>query len=68
MILKDYLKINNFTQQGFSDEVEKVFGKKIPQGTLAKYVNGQRIPRKPEMKLIYDFTNGKVSPNDFYLT
>ena len=68
MILKDYLKINNFTQQGFSNEVEKVLGKKIPQGTLAKYVNGQRIPRKPEMKLIYDFTNGKVSPNDFYLT
>lgn len=41
-------------------------GIKVPQGTLAKWILGVRIPRKEEMLIIYDVTEGKVQPNDFY--
>ena len=41
-------------------------GQKIPQGTLAKWILGVRIPRKDEMHLIFNITEGQVQPNDFY--
>ena len=65
MELKDYLKTNKITQTKF---VEALAGKGliITQGAINKWVNGDRIPRKKEMSIIYKSTNGQVTPNDFY--
>ena len=66
MKLRDYLKDEQLTQMRFIDICEMATGKSIPQGTLAKWILGVRIPRKPEMEMIYSVTSGKVEPNDFY--
>ncbi len=50
----------------FIDLVEMATNVRIPQGTLAKWVTGTRIPRKEEMQIIYKVTEGSVQPNDFY--
>lgn len=50
----------------FIDICEMATGKKIPQGTLAKWCLGVRIPRKAEMEMIFSVTDGQVEPNDFY--
>ena len=65
MELKDYLKTNKITQTKF---VETLAEKDliITQGAINKWVNGDRIPRKKEMSIIYKSTNGQVTPNDFY--
>ena len=55
------------TQNRFISEVQEKTGHKFSQGGLAKYIIGQRIPRKKEMNVIFNFTHGVVSPNDFYL-
>ena len=67
MKLKEYLKENNYTQGKFIKELHKQTGHKLSQGGLSKYMIGQRTPRKEEMLIIYEFTKGKVEPNDFYL-
>jgi|TARA_R110001592_G_scaffold28662_2_gene104871 hypothetical protein len=67
MILRTYLNQENKTQTAFIHDVYLLTGYKFPQGTIAKYMLGQRIPRKKEMLLICRATNGKVQPNDFYL-
>ena len=66
MKLKNYLHKENLTQHEFIKIIEDNSGKKIPQGTLAKWITGMRIPRKDEVKLIYEVTNKLVEPNDFY--
>jgi|TARA_R100000482_G_C4993503_1_gene88398 hypothetical protein len=67
MQLKEYLKSNNYTQMSFIQEIETQRNVRIPQGTLAKWITGVRIPRKKEMILLVEVTNGKVQPNDFYM-
>ena len=67
MQLKEYLKSNNYTQMSFIQEIETQRNVRIPQGTLAKWITGVRIPRKKEMILLVEVTNGKVQPNDFYI-
>jgi len=67
MQLKSYLKENNHTQMSFIELIEMAKGIKIPQGTFAKWITGSRIPRKEEMIILYEITNGHVQPNDFYL-
>ena len=67
MNLQTFLQQNKYTQNRFISEVYVATGHKFPQGTLAKYILGQRIPRKREMLIIYEFTNGLVDPNSFYL-
>ena len=67
MKLKEYLTENKFTHMSFISAVEQKTGHSFSQGGLAKYVIGARIPRKREMQVLYDFTDGKVAPNDFYL-
>ena len=54
MKLKEYLIENNMTQNRFISEVEKKTGHKFSQGGLAKYIIGQRIPRKKEMNVIFE--------------
>ena len=66
MKLKNYLLKENLTQHEFIKIIEDNSGKKIPQGTLAKWITGMRIPRKDEVKLIYEVTDKLVEPNDFY--
>ena len=66
MQLKEYLEKNNLTQSGFINRVKESRGVEIPQGTLSKWITGVRIPRKDEVILIYEVTNSRVQPNDFY--
>tara|TARA_R100000781_G_scaffold54290_2_gene35498 strand:- start:1900 stop:2109 length:210 start_codon:yes stop_codon:yes gene_type:complete len=66
MKLKAYLKKEKLTQHEFIDIVDMATGKKIPQGTLAKWILEVRIPRKSEMELLHSITSGEVQPNDFY--
>jgi hypothetical protein len=33
---------------------------------IMRYIRGTRIPNKEIMKVIFNKTNGKVTPNDFY--
>ena len=66
MHLKKYLQENQLTQMSFIKRVEREKGIRIPQGTLAKWITGVRIPRKKEMLIIMEITNKKVQPNDFY--
>lgn len=65
MKLKDWLQKKQMTQMDllnmFIDN-----GLPITQGAVNKWVNEQRIPRKSEMKLIYQITKKKVNANDFY--
>ena len=73
MRLKEYLAKTYIrsekkqTQRAFIEDVYVRTGHRLPQGTLAKYLLGQRIPRHREMLLIYEVTNHEVAPNDFYL-
>ena len=67
MKLRTFLQLNGYTQNKFISEVYISTGHKFPKGTLAKYILGQRIPRKNEMLIIYEYTNGQVDPNSFYL-
>ncbi len=67
MKLKDYLKEEQHTQMSFIEQIEMATGNRIPQGTLAKWILGSRIPRKNEMQMLYKITEGAVQPNDFYL-
>ena len=65
MELKDYLKSNKITQIKFVELLAEN-DLEITQGAINKWVNGDRIPRKKEMSIIFKSTNGEVSPNDFY--
>jgi len=67
MKLQEYLKINNHTQMSFIKEIHDKEKVRIPQGTLAKWITGVRIPRKREMLLLIRITEGLVTPNDFYI-
>ena len=53
MHLKTYLNNNNLTQNKFIQSVKEKTGHQIPQGTLAKWILGTRIPRKRDMLNIY---------------
>jgi DNA-binding transcriptional regulator YdaS (Cro superfamily) len=39
----------------------------VSKAAVSKWCNGQRIPRKTEMRQIHKATSGEVCPNDFYL-
>ncbi len=67
MLLKSYLKKHKHTQMSFIELIDIATGVKIPQGTFAKWITGSRIPRKKEMMILYNITEGHVQPNDFYL-
>ena len=67
MKLKEYLKTQQHTQMSFIEQIEMATGVRIPQGTFAKWITGSRIPRKNEMRMLYQITEGTVQPNDFYI-
>ena len=65
MKITEWLKKNNLTHQEFIEKSEQE-GCYISKEALQKWCAGQRIPRKDEMEKIYNLTNKKVKPNDFY--
>jgi len=67
MQLKSYLTENKHTQMSFIELMEMATGVRVPQGTFAKWITGSRIPRKREMIILYEITEGQVQPNDFYI-
>lgn len=67
MKLIQYMHQNKYTHNDFIKEIKTVTGYVLPQGTLAKYILEQRLPRKKQLNIIYKTTNKLVSPNDFYL-
>ena len=38
----------------------------LNEATVTKWKYNGVIPRKPEMLVVYKFTQGRVQPNDFY--
>ena len=67
MKLANYLKENKLTQEQFLKKMDSYTGKSISQGGLSKYIQSKRTPRKEEMLMIYEASEGAVQPNDFYL-
>lgn len=65
--LIDFMLDNKLTQDQFLKLIKEKTGVTLSQGGLSKYINDQRIPRKHEMKAIFDATDGEVTPNSFYL-
>ena len=64
MKLKDYRTKNKLS---CSELARKIGVQNInPATNVWRWENGQRIPRKEEMKKIYFGTNKQVQPNDFY--
>ena len=66
MKLKKYLTLFGLRQNEFLERIYKTTGKKIPQSTLAKWISGIRVPRKEEILIIKEATEGLVEPNDLY--
>ena len=60
MKLKDWLSKEGLSVTDFARRLNK------PQPTVLRYVNGDRIPEPPAMRLIGELTNGEVTANDFY--
>jgi hypothetical protein len=67
MKLADYLDDKSLTQHQFIEVCKEKTGHTFTQGCVSKWVLEKRRPRADECKVIYNSTDGKVSPNDFYL-
>jgi len=65
MKLSRWIKLNGYTQKTFFDSCRDLGGD-FSTHALAKWCNGQRVPRTEEMEFIYMVTKGEVEPNDFY--
>lgn len=59
--LSEYLTAENLTYVEFAEEIEA----KAP--TVQRYATGQRFPEPEYMLRIWEKTNGRVSPNSFYI-
>ena len=66
MKLSAWLKENDMTQREFLGYVTQHHGGQFTFHALAKWCNGQRIPRPTDMSVIHRATFGAVTPNDFY--
>ena len=66
MKLSAWLKENKMTQKEFLVVAHGDYGGNFSYHALAKWCNGQRVPRTDDMKVIYEATKQSVSPNDFY--
>lgn len=60
MTLKDFLKEEQLSIARFCKKTG------LNEATVTKWKFSGVIPRKPEMLIVYEFTNAKVQPNDFY--
>ena len=62
MKLIDFIKINNITQKDASNAMG------LTAMDVSRYCSGTTIPRAAAMRKIYEWSGGKVRPEDFYLT
>jgi transcriptional regulator with XRE-family HTH domain len=60
MKLRDWLVKEGLSPTEFARRLKK------PQATVARYVNGDRVPERETMANIARETGGGVMPNDFY--
>lgn len=60
MKLETYLIEEGLTQAAFASRLG------VPSGTIHRYIRNIRKPSKNMLSRIFDATNGKVTPNDFY--
>jgi len=60
MILKDFLKEQKLSISKFCKETG------LNEATVTKWKFCGVIPKKPQMLIVYEFTKGRVQPNDFY--
>ena len=60
MTFDEYLKKERWSVARISKELN------LNEATVTKWKYEGVIPRKDQVILIYHFTNGKVTPNDFY--
>ncbi|HAI38142.1 MAG TPA: hypothetical protein DCM40_08475 [Maribacter sp.] len=60
MNFNEYLVAYRWSVKRFSKETG------VNEATVTKWKYQGAIPRKKEMLLIYNFTKGEVTPNDFY--
>lgn len=60
MTFNDFLKEEQLSIARFARKLD------ICESTVTKWKYNDVIPRKEEMLKIYEFTNKRVSPNDFY--
>ena len=60
MKFNDFLKQERWSVARISKELE------VNEATVTKWKYEDVIPRRDEVIKIYNFTGGKVQPNDFY--
>lgn len=60
MKFNDYLKEEQISVARFCKQLN------LCEATVSKWKYNDVIPRKEDVLLIYKFTKGKVTPNDFY--
>jgi len=60
MKLDQFLAEKNLTQPAFAEAIG------VTQQAVSIWVREHSLPRRAVMRRILDFTEGKVTPNDFY--
>lgn len=60
MNLREYLRLTRQTEKEAADDL------KVKQPVFNRWVNGTRIPNPGNMAAIFNWSNGVVTPNDFY--
>ena len=60
MKIKNYITKNKIKKTDAAKQLETSFV------NIFRWINGVSIPRPAEMKKIFIWSNGEVSPNDFY--
>jgi DNA-binding transcriptional regulator YdaS (Cro superfamily) len=61
MTLAEYISDLKISPEEFANRLDGV-----SPGGLRKWISGERVPRKEHMEKIFEVTEGKVTPNDFY--
>lgn len=60
MKLEDYLTKNEISRAQFAEKIG------VTEASLSRYLTGDRFPRERILKLIFEATNGAVTPSDFW--
>lgn len=60
MTLKEYVKINNFSQYRFAKMMN------ISPANISRWITGKNIPSLRHLKKIKEITGGQVTIVDFY--
>jgi len=60
MKMEKYLKNNGFSLAAAAEDLE------VTRQAVSLWEKGQRIPKKPQMQKIFDWSNGQVTAMDFY--